>query len=134
MNFPLADLRGIADLLGDTLSSALGGEAQRAMSHRELVDALGVVERLGRITDVARLALAGEVGRRADSEFGGDVITAQFGCGSAQELVERTTLVSAATVRARLRDAKAITGRVTLTGQTRRHRSSMRVRRSRRGD
>lgn len=119
MNFPLADLRAVADLLGDTLGSALGIEAHRALSHRELVDALGVIERLGRITDAARLALAGEVGRRADSEFGEDAITAQFGCGSAQELVERTTLVSGATARARLRDAKAITSRVTLTGQTR---------------
>jgi hypothetical protein len=119
MNFPLADLEGIADLLGDTLTSALLGEAQRDLSHRELVDALGVVERLGRVTDAARLALAGEVGRRADSEFGDDAITRQFGCGSAQELVERVTLVSAVTARARLRDAKAITGRVTLTGQAR---------------
>src|SRR5688572_3166869 len=119
MNFPLADLEGIAESLGDTLGSALRGDAQRALSHRELVDVLGVVERLGRMTDAARLALAGEVGRRADSEFGDDSITAKFGCGSAQELLERTTLVSAATARARLRDAKAITGRVTLTGQTR---------------
>lgn len=119
MNFPLADLSGISDALGETLGSACGGEAQRALSHRELVDALRVVERLGRITDAARLALAGEVGRRADSELGEDSITAQFGCGSAAELLERTALVSAATARARLRDAKAITSRVTLTGQTR---------------
>ncbi|HEY9308872.1 MAG TPA: DUF222 domain-containing protein [Microbacterium sp.] len=119
MNFPLADLRSVADLLGDTLAVALGSEAYRALSHRELVDAVGVIERLGRITDAARLALAGDVGRRADSEFGDDAITAQFGCASAQELVERTTLVSSATARARLRDAKAITSRVTLTGQTR---------------
>ncbi|MEI3846962.1 MULTISPECIES: hypothetical protein [unclassified Microbacterium] len=110
MNFPLADLTGLADALGDVLGSALRGEAQRALSHRELVAALGVVERLGRITDAARLALAGEVARRADSEFGEDAITTLFGCGSAQELVERTTLVSAGTARARLRDAKAITG------------------------
>ncbi|MFB7891455.1 DUF222 domain-containing protein [Microbacterium sp. NPDC056044] len=119
MNFPLADLEGVADLLGDMLGGALGGQAQRGLSHRELIDALGVVERLGRVVDAARLALAGEVGRRADSEFGDDAITRQFGVGSAQELVERSTLVSAATARARLRDAKAITGRVTLTGQTR---------------
>ena len=119
MNFPLTDLRGIADLLGDTLAPALGSDASRGLSHGELVDALGVVEQLGRIADAARLALAGEVGRRADSEFGDDRITAQYGCGSAQELVERATLVSAATARARLRDAKAITSRVTLTGQTR---------------
>ncbi|MDQ7878518.1 hypothetical protein Q9R08_11075 [Microbacterium sp. QXD-8] len=119
MNFPLADLTGAADLLGDTLGSALGSEAHRALSHRELVDALGVIERMGRITDAARIAFGGEVGRRADSEFGDDAITAQFGCVSAQELVERATLVSGATARARLRDAKAITRRVTLTGQTR---------------
>ncbi|MFE5410212.1 hypothetical protein ACFQ7C_15275, partial [Microbacterium sp. NPDC056569] len=119
MNFPLADLRGVADLLGETLGAALGGGAQRGLSHGELVDALRVVERLGRITDAARLALAGEVGRRADSEFGDEAITARFGCGSAQELVERATLVSAATARARLRDAKAVTGRLTLTGQSR---------------
>lgn len=119
MNFPLADLTGVADALGGLLGEALGGDAQRGLSLRELVEALGVVERLGRITDAARLALAGEVGRRADSEFGEDAITTTFGCGSAQELVERTTLVSAGTARARLRDAKAVTGRVTLTGQSR---------------
>ncbi|MDW4572962.1 DUF222 domain-containing protein [Microbacterium sp. M3] len=119
MNFPLADLEGIADLLGDVLGAAVGGEAQRALSHPELIDALSVVELLGRVTDAARLALAGEVGRRADSEFGDGAITRRFGCGSAQELVERATRVSAATARARLRDAKAITGRMTLTGQSR---------------
>ena len=119
MNFPLADLEGIADLLGDVLRTALGDQAQRALSHTELIDALGVVERLGRVTDAARLALAGEVGRRADSEFGDDAITRRFGCGSAQELVERATRVSATTARARLRDAKAVTGRMTLTGHSR---------------
>ncbi|MGU3647082.1 DUF222 domain-containing protein [Microbacterium sp. C23T] len=119
MNFPLTELRSVADLLGDTLGAALGGQALRGLSHGELVAALGVVEQLGRVTDAARLVLAGEVGRRADSEFGDDRITAQFGCASAQELVERSTGVSAATARARLRDAKAVTGRVTLTGQTR---------------
>lgn len=119
MNFPLVDLEGVADVLGEMLGPALGGGVQRALSHAELIHALGVVERLGRITDAARLALAGEVGRRADAEFGEDSITARFGCGSAAELVERTTGVSAATARARVRDAKAITGRVTLTGQSR---------------
>lgn len=119
MDFPLADLRGIADLLGDTLAPALGGQAQRALSHGELVDALAVVEHLGRVTDAARLALAGEVGRRADSEFGEDAITTQFGCGTAKEIIERATLVSDGTARARLRDAKAITARVMLSGGTR---------------
>ncbi|WP_106816701.1 HNH endonuclease signature motif containing protein [Microbacterium timonense] len=119
MNFPLADLEGIADLLGDTLEPAIAGAAQRGLPHRELVEALGVVERLGRIVDAARLTLAGEVGLRADSESGEDSITGRFGCGSAQELVERAALVASATARSRLRDAKAITTRVTLTGQTR---------------
>lgn len=119
MDFPLADLHGAAEALVALVGPALHAEAQRGLSHRELVEALQAIERLGRVTDAARLALAGEVGRRADSEFGEDSITAVFGCGFAAELMERATRVSPATARSRLRDAKAITGRVTLTGQTR---------------
>lgn len=119
MNFPLADLQGIADRLRDVLEPALTGQAQQGLSHRKLIDALGVVERLGRVADAARQTLAGEVGRRADAGFGDEAITTQFGCGSAAEVLERTTLVSPATARARLRDGQAITGRMTLTGQSR---------------
>ncbi|MFH8251320.1 DUF222 domain-containing protein [Microbacterium sp. B2969] len=119
MDFPTADLRALADALGDAVGSALAGDAQQGLSDAELVAAVRTAEDLGRIVDATRLALAGEIGRRADTEYGDDRITASFGCGSAAELIERATLVSGATARARLRTAKAVTSRLTLTGQSR---------------
>jgi hypothetical protein len=119
MNFPLGDLRGLVDAVGKLLGEPLAGDAHRLLRDAELVDALGVVEQLGRWTDAARLTLAGEVGRRSGAESADDRLTVRFGCASPAELIERATNVSGATARSRLRDAKAITTRVTLTGQQR---------------
>lgn len=119
MNFPLGDLHGVVDALEGLLAEPLSRAAHRGLGDAELVDALRVAEQLGRWTDAVRLTLAGEVGRRAESDHGDDRISSRFGCGSAAELVERATLVSGATARARLRDAKSITTRVSLTGQPR---------------
>ncbi len=119
MNFPLRDLQELPGAVGELLGSALGDDAQRALSDEDLVDALRAAEQLGRWADAARLMLAGEVGRRADSDFGDDRITTRFGCGSPAELLERATLVSGITARARLRDADLVTTRVTMTGQLR---------------
>lgn len=119
MHFPLAGLRGTAESLGATLRDALGSGAQRSLSDAELVDALRVAEELGRWADAARLTVAGEVWRRSESEFGDDRITTRYGCGDAAELVERATVVSNATARGRLKTARAITPRMTLTGADR---------------
>lgn len=119
MNFPLADLRGIAEALGDALGGALADDAQRSLSEGELINAVRAAEELGRWADSLRLMLAGEVGRRSEAELGEDRITKRYGCADAAELIERATLVSGSTARARLRTAKATTTRVTLTGQHR---------------
>lgn len=116
MNFPLADLRDTAEALGETLRDALGDGAQRSLPDGELIDALRVAEELGRWADAARLTLAGEVGRRSESESGDERLTIRYGCNDAAELVERATLVSSATARGRLKTARAITPRTTLTG------------------
>jgi hypothetical protein len=48
MNFPLGDLRGLVDAVGKLLGEPLAGDAHRLLRDAELVDALGVVEQLGR--------------------------------------------------------------------------------------
>ncbi|GAA1959456.1 HNH endonuclease signature motif containing protein [Microbacterium deminutum] len=116
MNFPLGDLTAIVGVLGDLLAESLSMDAHRALGDEELMDAVRTAEHLGRWVDAARLTLAGEVGRRADSDFGDDRMTSRFGCGSAAELLERATLISGATARERLRQAKCITSRTTSTG------------------
>lgn len=118
MTLPLVELDRLAALVGETLAPALS-VTTHAAADDELVEALRVVERLGRWADAARVILAGEVGRRAEHESGDDPITARYGCGSAAELVERATAISRATACGRLRDAKAVTSRLTQTGQAR---------------
>lgn len=119
MNFPLDDLRDTVAALGDMLGDALGDNAQRALTDADLVDALRVGEELGRWADAARLALAGEVVRRTEAEAGEDRITAKYGTADAAELVERATNIAASTARGRIRTARAVTTRTTLTGADR---------------
>jgi len=119
MNFPLADLRGITGMLGDALGAPLAGDAQRMLSEGELLDAVRVTEQLGRWVDALRLVLAGEVERLSETDLGDDRITRRHGCADAAELVERVAQISGATARGRVRTARAITTRVTLTGQPR---------------
>lgn len=119
MQFPLADLRDIARTLGDALREPLAGDAPRTLSDPDLVEALRVVEEIGRWTDAARLGLAGEIGRRSEPGVSDSPLPVAYGCGSAIELIERAAQVSNATARSRLRAARAITTRVTLTGQDR---------------
>lgn len=119
MPFPLADLRDLARNLGDAVREPLLGEGQRSLSDHELIEALRVVEEIGRWADAARVGLAGEVGRRSEPGSGDVLLTARFGCDNPGELLERSIHVSNATARARLRTARAITTRMTLTGQDR---------------
>jgi len=119
MNFPLDDLRGLAAALGDALSEPLTRGAQRASSDGDLVEALRVVEDLGRWVDAARLSIAGEIGARSEPGAREVPLVTPFGCDNAAELVERAAGVSHATARARLRTARAITARTTITGQDR---------------
>jgi hypothetical protein len=119
MAFPLADLRDLVSTLADALGPALASDDARAFSHPELVEALRAAEQFGRWADAARLLFAGEVARREAEGCGDAAITARFGCTSAAELVERATGVSPATARSRVRVAREITERLTLTGQPR---------------
>ena len=88
MNFPLAELSRLADLLGGVVSGPLQGDAQLVLSDAELVGAVRSVEQLGRWADAVRLTLAGELGRRADAQFGDDRITKRFGGSDAADLLE----------------------------------------------
>lgn len=117
MDFPLADLRSIAGVLDDALREPLGGEAQRGLADADLVETLRVVEEIGRWVDAARLGIAGEIGRRSEPGASDVPLATRYGCDNAAELVERAAWVSNATARVRLRTARAITTRVTLTGQ-----------------
>ena len=119
MTFPLADLRDIAAVLSDALRQPLDREGHRALSDHDLVETVKVMEEIGRWADAARLGIAGEVGRRSEPGAADVTLTAAFGCDSPIELLERAAHVSNATARARLRTARAITTRPTLTGQDR---------------
>jgi len=119
MDFPLADLRGLAARLGDALREPLSAGAQQGLTDAELVDALRVVEEIGRWTDAARLTIAGEIGRRSEPGAQDVPLVTNYGCDNPAELIERAAQVSHATARARLRTARAITPRITLTGQGR---------------
>ncbi|MDW4571896.1 DUF222 domain-containing protein [Microbacterium sp. M3] len=116
MNFPLDDLRSLAASLGEMLREPLAHEGQRLLSDADLVNALQVVEEIGRWADAARLGLAGEVGRRSEPGTADVTLTTVYGCGSAAEIMERSIHVSGATARARLRTARAVTTRPSLTG------------------
>jgi hypothetical protein len=119
MDLPLADLRDLAAALGDARREPLGDDAHRRLSDDELVETLKVVEEIGRWTDAARLGIAGEVGRRSEPGASDVSLTARYGCDNPIELLERAVQISHSTARARLRTARAITTRLTLTGQGR---------------
>ena len=116
MNFPLDDLRSLAASLGETLREPLAHEGQRLLSDADLVDALQVVEEIGRWADAARLGIAGEVGHRSEPGTADVTLTTVYGCGSASEIMERAIHISGATARTRLRTARAVTTRPSLTG------------------
>ncbi len=119
MDFPLEALRDTVAELGGILGAALDGTTPRSLSDTDLIDSLRLAEDLGRWTDAARVALAGEVGRRSEADLGDNSITTRYGTRDAADLVERVTHVSAATARERIRTARAITPRKTLTGADR---------------
>lgn len=119
MNFPLADLQGIATMLGSALADPLDRDGPRSLSDEQLIAALKITEDIGRWTDAARLGLAGEVGRRSEPGAAEVSLTTAYGCDTPIDLLERAIHVSNATARARLRTARAVTTGVTLTGQTR---------------
>lgn len=119
MDFRLADPRGLTAMLGDALREPLLQGAQRSLPDDDVVAALRAVEDLGRWVDAARLSIAGEIGARSQPGALEVPLVTAYGCGNAAELVERAAGISHATARTRLRAARAITARTTLTGQER---------------
>lgn len=119
MDFPLADLRGLAAMLGGALCEPLAQGAQRGLPDGDLVESLRVVEDLGRWVDAARLTIAGEIGRRSEPGARDVPIVTAYGCDNPAELIERAAQVSHLTARSRLRAARAITPMPLLTGHVR---------------
>jgi hypothetical protein len=81
-----------------------------------LIDILRSVEAVGRWVDAARVTLAGEIAQRSRPTLGAEGLATARGCRSAAELIERVTLVSGATARARIRTATSLRGETSLTG------------------
>jgi hypothetical protein len=81
-----------------------------------VIDILRSVEAVGRWVDAARLTLAGEIAQRSRPTLGAEGLATVRGCRSAAELIERVTLVSGATARARIRTARSLRGATSLAG------------------
>lgn len=113
------EIRPVEDPLVGVLTrvrSALEG-GPRSLSDSQLLDLLSDTERLGRLVDAARDALAAEAGERSRPSLGTERLSARRGCRTPGELVERATLVSSRTARERLRRGGALRGGTPLAGE-----------------
>ncbi|RNE59392.1 DUF222 domain-containing protein, partial [Cryobacterium tepidiphilum] len=77
----------------------------------------GAVEKLGRLVDAHRVAVASDISYRSRPELLEKKLSTRKGCRNEVELLERVTLVSGATVRRRLRLGKNFRSGMTLTGE-----------------
>ncbi|RNE62136.1 HNH endonuclease [Cryobacterium tepidiphilum] len=77
----------------------------------------GAVEKLGRLVDAHRVAVASDISHRSRPELLEKKLSTRKGCRNEVELLERVTLVSGATVRRRLRLGKNFQRGMTLTGE-----------------
>ncbi|WP_043536507.1 HNH endonuclease signature motif containing protein [Actinomyces polynesiensis] len=103
---------GSADEGGTGLS-----EAVAHLPDDDLLAFIRDAEELGRLVDAARALGAGEVAHRSRRSLGGDGLAARRGCRTPSELVERVTLVSGRTARARVKDAEPLRSEVSLSGE-----------------
>jgi hypothetical protein len=89
--------------VGQLTDDALLGEAAEA-------------EREGRRIDARRVALAAEIAERSRKELGSAGLASRRGCGNANELLQRVTLVSAATAEKRMRLGRETRAQQSLVG------------------
>ncbi|TFV85238.1 HNH endonuclease [Microbacterium sp. dk485] len=113
-----SDRTALTTSLRAGLQAMVDGLDAAAASDDELLRHVADVEALGRLLDAARVTLAGEVAHRSRTDLGSERLTVTRGCRTPGELLERVTLVSGSTARARIRAATPLRARVALTGET----------------
>lgn len=89
--------------LAESTAAVLAAVRPSLLTDDGLLLAAADVERLGRIVDAARVALAGEIGDRCRVEHGTERLSLRKGCRNANELVQRVTRVSSKSAEQRLR-------------------------------
>ncbi|MGO3797519.1 MAG: DUF222 domain-containing protein [Pauljensenia sp.] len=121
------------DATGGPGAGAAQGELLTALRHLEQVARDGVVpeelgddellvlladaEAVGRLADGLRVLGAGVVAERSRPSLGEERLSARRGCRTPAELVERTTRVSGATARQRIRAAAPVQMAAALSGE-----------------
>lgn len=113
-----SDRTALVDGLRDGLRALVRGLDERAVGDDALLREAREVEELGRLLDAARVIVAGEIAHRSRSELGDERLSARRGCRNPGELLERVTLASASTARARMRAAESLRARTSLTGES----------------
>lgn len=104
------------DEITGTLAGVLASADVRVLSDDALLASTTAVEKLGRLIDAARVARAGEIAERSRKELGIGGLAASKGCRNANELLQRVTLVSAATAEKRMRLGLHTRAQLTLAG------------------
>ncbi|QEW04192.1 HNH endonuclease signature motif containing protein [Microbacterium lushaniae] len=112
-----SDRTALVTSLRAGLQALVDGLDAAAASDDELLRHAADVEALGRLLDAGRVILAGEVAHRSRTDLGSERLTVTRGCRTPGELLERVTLVSGSTARARLRAAAPLRARTALTGE-----------------
>ncbi|KAA9155860.1 DUF222 domain-containing protein [Microbacterium lushaniae] len=112
-----SDRTALVTSLRAGLQALVDGLDAAAVSDDELLRHAADVEALGRLLDAGRVIIAGEVAHRSRTDLGSERLTVTRGCRTPGELLERVTLVSGPTARARLRAATPLRARTALTGE-----------------
>lgn len=113
----LETLTRLDDLLGAATRATFDDELSRAMTDVETIAFARVTESLGRRVDALRITAAGDLDTRSRPELGGERLSARNGCADGVDLISRVTGVAATTARTRIRQARAVAARSTLTGE-----------------
>lgn len=86
----------------EPLLTAAAGCGVRMLGDDALLAEAACIEQLGRQIDARRVAVAAEIAERSRKELGAEGLAATKGCRNANELLQRVTLVSAATAEKRM--------------------------------
>jgi hypothetical protein len=113
---PFETATEVGGLLSEVLSPVTDPASLTGMSDDALLAMVREIERLGRMTDGARVLVAGEVADRSRPELGVDRLSARLGCRTAGEVIERAALVHGQTARGRLRLAERLRPSFSLSG------------------